>query len=1811
MSILFRFITLTKFIMLKRFTLLLMLVMNSFMLFSQQNSPAFWTDIAEQNINVNGQYDRFIFPSIYRTVELNVQVLREQLKTATTENAGIIIELPMPDGTTEHFRVWEESVMHPDLQAKYPEIRCYTGKGVEDPYATIKCDITPQGFHAMTLGATKGQVFIDPLYHGYADAGIVYYKKDYHRTAEDHFECLQTTSETEAGEVLAPASPKRNTAQSDFAGDCQKRRYRLALSCTGEYALFHGNTKPLVLAAMNTSMNRVNGVYERDFAVTMQLIPNNDTLIFLNSTTDPFTNGNGGTMLGQNQTTVTARIGSANYDIGHVFSTGGGGVAGLGVVCNSGSKARGVTGSGSPIGDAFDIDYVAHEMGHQFSGQHCFNNSCGGNISQGSAMEPGSGSTIMGYAGICPPDVQSNSDDYFHAINIQEISAFITTGGGNGCPVKTITGNNAPVVDDVPNYIIPKSTPFALTAVATDVDGNALTYCWEQMNNQSGTMPPVSTSVNGPLFRSYDPAASPTRTFPRLPDLVNNVNSTWEELPGVARSMNFRVVVRDNSTLGGCTDEDNVAITVNGTAGPFVVSVPNTNVLWYAGETQPITWDVAGTDLAPVSCANVKISLSTDGGFTYPVVLAENVPNNGSAMVSIPNNISNTCRIKVESVGNIFFDISNVNFRIQVPPTPTFVLSASTTTASICAGEVFSTSITTAGLAGFLDPVDMTITGAPAGANIAFAPASIIPGAPTVLSISGLTSAMAGVYPMIITGTSGSLIKTVQINLTVLPGAPSLAPALSAPSDGAIGIGVSAVLDWAAVDFTETYTIEVCSNPGFTPAGLVTTYNTDTTNIVATGLASATPYYWRVKANNPCGTSAFSGAFAFQTGGEACGNNYSNMVSQAIDVAGVVEINSTLTINDNLSVTDANVSLTVLHTWVGDLDATLFGPSGDSLQLFERPGEPTSADGCEGDNLLVTFDDEAALTAGDFESTCNNAPAISGSFKALGNLSQFDGASSLGTWRLRIRDFYPGFDSGSLENWTLNFCTAIDILAAQLLNNNPLNVVNGATKAIGTAELAGAGATVSTMKRFTLRSLPQNGVLSFDGVAITALGIHFTQQDIDQNKLTYTHSGNGSTTTDQFKFDYLDQTANGWLSDQVFLINIVQNTLSATAAVTQQVACNNGTTGQITVTTTGGTAPLQYSLNGGAQQNTAVFNGLSAGVYAVVVTDANGFTQNAGSFTLNNPAAITATTAVAFDDLTINATGGTGALEYSLDGVAFGASNVFENLTDGIYNYTVRDANGCTATGEVAVSVSALLATVVPSGTILCNGLATGAITVTVVGGFLPYEYSIDGASFQSSNVFSGLLANTYTVTIRDANGTTATATPVTLSQPAAISANTTVLYNSITVIAAGGTGTLTYAINGGTPQSSAVFNGLANGNYTVTVTDANGCTQTTTATVDVAALVMLNVTSIIQDPCTGIADITIEAQGGVPPLEYSLDNTNWQSSAVFANINPGVFTPYVRDAAGTVVAGTAITVVQPVPPSATATVTGNDISIAATGGLAPYTFTLPSGQSNTTGIFENLLSGNYTALVSDANGCTTPVSFSVNYTPPTVSSAVSPVSCNGGSDGSIAWTVNGGLAPYSYMPAPFPSNLPAGTYTVTITDAAGTVLTTSATVTEPLPLLLTVTPNGDGTVSVAATGGNTPYTYSIDGGQNYQASSTFTSVPNGTYDVIVRDSKGCSTTVEGVIVVGANEVFTAWGVQVSPNPSTGIFRLSIGDAPQGDLQIAVLDVLGREIWSQWNTVNGGAFQTNIDLSSMPSGAYVLRLTNGGQQTAVYLVVSE
>ncbi|HKO59661.1 MAG TPA: zinc-dependent metalloprotease family protein [Pyrinomonadaceae bacterium] len=632
-----------------------------------------WRDVNPSNLLPGGT--RIIKPRRFRTVALDPVAVRALLSKAPMEfslaakNGGRVeISLPKPDGSLARFKAEESPIMEPGLAAKFPSIKTYRAQGVDDPAATARFGITPYGFHAIVL-SPSGAYYIDPYRRGDSVNHISYFKTDYARTEMHAFECLVHLPDSKGTQTLSVESASATRPHGDVL-----RTYRLALASTFEYSDFHSDAAPLpdkadVMAqGIIPAVNRVTGIYEREVAVHLTLVANNDLIIF-NTPADPYVNDQGITMLATNQATVDAVIGTLNYDIGHVASTGGGGVAFLGVVCSV-QKAGGVTGLPQPTGDPYYVDYVAHEMGHQFGGNHTFNgsvsNCAGGNQNPGTAYEVGSGSTIQAYAGICAPqNLQPNSDPYFHGASYDEILDHIT-GSADSCAVKTPTGNSAPAVEAGIDYNIPARTPFTLTAAGSDPDGDTLTFGWEEFDLGP---PHDGRSDNGSsaIFRSFNPSVNPSRTFPKQSDLLNNVTTYGELLPTTTRVMTFRVTARDNRAGSGGVEYDSMKVHVNASAGPFAVTSPNGDEWWTSGSTKTISWAVANTDQAPISATYVDIHLSTDGGQTFPIVLASAVPNDGSHDIAVPAVSTADARIRVSATGNIFFDLSNADFFIDPP----------------------------------------------------------------------------------------------------------------------------------------------------------------------------------------------------------------------------------------------------------------------------------------------------------------------------------------------------------------------------------------------------------------------------------------------------------------------------------------------------------------------------------------------------------------------------------------------------------------------------------------------------------------------------------------------------------------------------------------------------------------------------------------------------------------------------------------------------------------------------------------------------------------------------------------------------------------------------------------------------------------------------------------------------------------------------------------------------------------------------------------------------------------------------------------
>ncbi|TXI68427.1 MAG: T9SS sorting signal type C domain-containing protein [Flavobacterium sp.] len=652
-----------------------------------------WKEVDNSLEFIQSKLRREVLPTQYKLFTFDYDKFKSQLVNVPVRGeftgiSNVIVSFPMPNGTVEDFRIIEASTFEKILQSQFPEIRSYAGQGVNDPSNVIRFSVSPyNGVSALIRSGSNGTTYIvDPISMDYKTV-IVFDR--IHSKKESDFTCTTEDAVQQFGQVLN--RPSDGNVVLNNADDGELRSFRMAQSCTAEYSNYFGATSAaqvnLVLAAFNRTYTRVNAVFEMDFNATMVLIASTVNVIYYNAATDPYTaSTNMDPWNYELMTTLSSVIGNSNFDIGHLFgASGGGGNAGcIGCVCSNDQttttyagdpqlypvayKGSGYTSpsNGIPEGDFFDIDYVAHEIGHQLGGNHTFSHSAENNAVN---MEPGSGVTIMGYAGITgATDVAAHSIPIFHAGSIQQITNNIK---GKSCPTLLNTGNAVPVPSAPVIKTLPIGTAFKLTGTATDANaGDVLSYCWEQVNDATtvgaAASYPSGTKTNGANFRSFMPKNNGTRYFPRLEDHVaNGVNGNqWEIIPTINRTLNFRMTVRDNRPGGGNNESANTAVTFDATKGPFLITSQNTAGISYTqGSTQTVTWSVNATNTM-TGGANVNIKLSTDGGQTYPIILAANTANDGTQTVTIPNVSAPFCRILIEPTANDFYAINTQNFAI-------------------------------------------------------------------------------------------------------------------------------------------------------------------------------------------------------------------------------------------------------------------------------------------------------------------------------------------------------------------------------------------------------------------------------------------------------------------------------------------------------------------------------------------------------------------------------------------------------------------------------------------------------------------------------------------------------------------------------------------------------------------------------------------------------------------------------------------------------------------------------------------------------------------------------------------------------------------------------------------------------------------------------------------------------------------------------------------------------------------------------------------------------------------------------------------
>ncbi len=1732
--------------------------------FSQKNffKPAGSTELAL----VPGK--QAITPTNFEAVKMDEKEMKSFLWSLPAEkdiiytrNSTPVLVLPMPDGTEARFHVWESSIQEPGLEAKFPDIKTFAGQGIDDPYATIRFDYSPYfGFRAQILSAQTGRIYIDPYIPGNTDYYISYFHTD--NPKRKNVRCLAGTEEKTEGELRA------KVAGIQACRGTTLRTYRAAISCNGEYgqAVGGGLAGP-THAAIVTSMNRISGVFELELSIRFVLVANNDLIEYLNPATDPFPNGNNinSSLLSQNQNNTNLRIGSSNYDIGHLFTTADNGLAAPGVVCGN-SKAMGASGSSSSFsGDGYDIDYVAHEMGHQFNADHTFNSPfC---ASDGDSFEPGGGTTILAYAGICDDDdnIQPHSDPVFHGISYDEINSFLT-GLGGFCGTSTNTGNTLPQITSMGtnSLSIPVNTPFVLTASATDADGDALTYSWEGWDNGPSSSPfpgqtwnTAGSSLDRPLFRTRLPKVSPSRTFPdprvtaanypglAAPVVMNGLRG--EVLALRARDMKFRLTVRDNraggggvvsSGGGGCQSSASFVVKTVGFA-PFMVTVPNGGQNYPGGSTQTITWNVSGTDVAPVNTSNVKITLSTDGGLTFPHLITASTPNDGTEDLVIPAvGPSNLARVKIEAIGNIFFDVSNNNFTISGASTPTFDFTTPAATSVVCGSPSASVSLGTTQVSGFSTAIVLTASGNPAGTTVTFAPNPITPGNSTQVTLNNVASLAPGTYNITVTGTAGAIVKTRQLSFVVSAGSgPSITtqPVSQSPCLGG-PVSFSVVATGAI-----SYQWQVSTNGGasFSPISGATssTYN------VAVTTAAMNNYQYNVVVTNQCGTVTSSSA--------------------TLTIASTPVINTqpvSVTVCEGASAT-FTVASTSPANYQWQMSATAGGPfnniSGATSNTFTIPNVTASMNGSQYhvvvSNLCGTVTSvNVTLSIASGVSITTQPQDANGI--CIGQTASFSvtaaGPGLTYQWQVST--------DGGANYSNITSATAASYTTAAVtsgMNNNRYRVI------------------VSTTCGSPLTS--QAAVLTVvPGAMITAQPSSATVCPGDNASFTVTATG---------------ATGYQW-----------------------QVSTNGGTS--FTNIPGANTATLNVPAVTGAMNNYQ-YNVLVSGC-ATPITSANATLTVTQAPTVTTPPVATSSCvggSASFSVVTANAT--TYQWQISTDGGATfndisgetSASLNLTNLTGTMDGNQVRVIINNTCGGVPVVSSAATLTilagaaiTTQPSNSSACAGTnASFTIVATGAGGY-QWQVSTDGgatfndisgetsATLNLSGITSAMNSNQYRVVIANCGGAGLTSAPATLSiipgatvttQPSATSACPGA-DASFSVVASGATAyQWQVSTNGGTSFTNiagassssltvpAVSAGMNNNQYQVLVTGACGDVTSTSATLTVSSGASI----------TGQPSATVVCEGANASISVSANGATayqWQVST-----DGGTTFTNISGASNSTLSLNGVT----------APMTGNQYQVIVTGACGAVT------SSNAT------LTVNASPTVS-ANGPATAVCEGSSITL-TGSGAVS-YSWNNGVTDNVPFTING-----------------TNTFTVTGTDANNCTGTASITVSVNDAPTITVTADDtqltegeSATLTAVSNPAATAFVWYRNGVVVPGATGNLLVVPHtelGAYTAEATDANGCTGISAAVEIVAGTTAFAF----ITPNANNGTFKVNFRN--EGFLQptrmVTIYDGKGSLVFKKIHTVNFTTSVDVIDISTrnLSKGIYwlVLSEVNGKRLKSGKLVI--
>lgn len=977
------------------FSILLLFLCFSFF---GQESPQLWRKEfgTVPNVSPSGES---LKPGGVKLFTLDENGIRNALEPLSKKNLLTVkVRFPDAEGAIREFEVRERSALNPELQARFPGIRSYSGISLDGESVRIRFSLSHKSLQA-TLFAPKAlkTAFLEKV-RGSTKRYMLFSGNE-KLSSVSGWICKTELNASKSNQEIAPVR---------LVEDGVLRRFRLAVAATGEYTRYHGGTVTDALAAINATVTRINEVFERELSISLELVANTDLVIYTDPITDPFS----GDLSNQVQTTLTTEIGSEFYDIGHLFhSDGENGNAGyIGAVCINNKKGSAFASTPIPEGDRFDLDFVAHEMGHQFGANHTWSFDSEGT---GVQAEPGSGTTIMGYAGIVPGDnVAPTGDDYFHYFSIAQISSYVS---GLSCGVEVPLNNIAPQIIPLPDYLIPAGTAFVLKGEATDVNSaDILTFNWEQIDD--GVVDAQSFGPENPSganFRSLRPDTRSSRYFPKLSEIVAGnltqtnptISTAWETVSHIGRDFNFALTVRDNAPSGGQVVSDEIQVRVVHGTGPFSITSQAIPKSYPGGSIQEVTWDVAETDSGPIQCQYVDVLMDLDGQHDFPVILAAGVPNSGSARVQIPGRASVQGRIMVRASDNVFLAVNAAPITIEEQP---FIVETPALSASLCLPNATAIAMRYLAFGSFSESVNLSVSGLPSGLQFSFdQPVVQANASEVILNFIPVGSVAPGTYAIEVTGSAGLDAFILPLELVIADGS-FTETVLIFPEDGNLDTVLNPALQWQEQAEATGYEIQLASDINFTQ--ILSQQEVYGTRYQPDFLPSNSDFYWRVRPLNYCGSGTFSMPFRFRTIATSCKIVAANGLPTAISPVGTSTVTSSVTFTEDLPVADLKVNLDLSHTFLADLIVTLTSPAGTRVTLLSNS--------CgQNNDVNVQFSDNAPA----FE--CANNPAISGSVRALGVLSSFAGESAKGNWVLTISDTAAG-DGGQLNALSLEICVA-------------------------------------------------------------------------------------------------------------------------------------------------------------------------------------------------------------------------------------------------------------------------------------------------------------------------------------------------------------------------------------------------------------------------------------------------------------------------------------------------------------------------------------------------------------------------------------------------------------------------------------------------------------------------------------------------------------------------------------------------------------------------------------------------------------------